>query len=53
MIKNIIFDFDGVILESVEIKTQAFAKLFSNYPLYIDEIISHHRNNSVFQGTKK
>ena len=29
--KNIIFDFDGVICDSVEIKTQAFAKLYNQY----------------------
>lgn len=28
MIKVVFFDFDGVIVESVDIKTKAFAKLF-------------------------
>ncbi len=30
MIKAIIFDFDGVIVESVDIKTKAFARLFEH-----------------------
>lgn len=31
MIKNIIFDFDGVILDSIPVKTEAFRLLFSGY----------------------
>ena len=30
MLKLIILDFDGVIVESTDIKTEAFRKLFSN-----------------------
>lgn len=32
-----IFDFDGVILESAEIKTQAFIELFRDVPEQLDE----------------
>lgn len=32
MIKNIIFDFDGVILDAVPVKTQAFRILFKDFP---------------------
>ena len=32
MIKAIIFDFDGVILESATIKTDAFAEVVRDYP---------------------
>lgn len=35
MIKAIIFDFDGVILESASIKTDAFAKMVEEYPAEI------------------
>ena len=35
-IKTIFFDFDGVIADSVDIKTKAFAKLFKRYG---DEIV--------------
>ena len=41
----IIFDFDGVILESVSVKTEAFRKLFSFAPEHIDEIIQYHKDN--------
>ena len=44
--KVILFDFDGVILDSVDIKTEAFKRLFSNYPEEIvSKIISHHTEN--------
>ena len=33
MIRAIIFDFDGVILDSVDIKTKAFARLFQEFGL--------------------
>lgn len=45
MIKGIIFDFDGVILESVDIKTEAFKELFSDYPDKISEITRYHLLN--------
>ena len=31
-IRVIIFDFDGVIVESVDLKTEAFRILFAQYP---------------------
>ncbi|MDD5005738.1 MAG: HAD-IA family hydrolase [Candidatus Omnitrophica bacterium] len=45
MIKSIIFDFDGVIAESVEIKTGAFRTLFKDYPQCLKAIIEYHINN--------
>jgi phosphoglycolate phosphatase-like HAD superfamily hydrolase len=45
MINAIILDFDGVILESVEVKTAAFRKLFSFVPQHIDEIVQFHIDN--------
>ncbi|MDD4910435.1 MAG: HAD family hydrolase [Candidatus Omnitrophica bacterium] len=42
MIKAVIFDFDGVIVESVDIKTRAFAHLFKDYPRHIDAIVEWH-----------
>jgi beta-phosphoglucomutase-like phosphatase (HAD superfamily) len=43
LIKAIIFDFDGVIVESVDIKTKAFAKLFeSESQDVVEEIVSYH-----------
>lgn len=42
MLKAIVFDFDGTLLESAEIKTDAFAELFRNHPQYQREIIEYH-----------
>jgi len=42
----IVFDFDGVLVESVDIKTQAFRALYKNYnKQVIDEIVSYHLTN--------
>ncbi|MFC1745049.1 HAD family hydrolase [Candidatus Riflebacteria bacterium] len=38
------FDFDGVILESAKIKTQAYRKLFASYPKS-EEIVNYHLEN--------
>lgn len=43
--KCAIFDFDGVILESVDIKTEAFIELFSEYPEHQDAIVRYHLEN--------
>lgn len=45
MISAIILDFDGVILESVSIKTEAFRTLFSFVPEHLEEIVQFHRDN--------
>ncbi|MEW6679509.1 MAG: HAD-IA family hydrolase [bacterium] len=42
VIKAIIFDFDGIIVESMDIKARAFAFLFKDYPKHIDEIVKFH-----------
>ena len=44
-IDAIFFDFDGVILESVDIKGWAFGKLFESYPEHVDEIVAFHFAN--------
>jgi beta-phosphoglucomutase len=41
-LKVIVFDFDGVIVESVQIKTDAYRELFSSYKDRIDEIMAYH-----------
>jgi len=45
MIKAIIFDFDGVIVESAKIKTDAFRVLFEGYPEHASDILIYHRDN--------
>ena len=45
-IKSIIFDYDGVIAESVNIKTEAFAELYKPYGTNIvQKVIKHHKAN--------
>jgi len=46
MLKLIILDFDGVIVESADIKTEAFRKLFSDYPKHVDAIVEYHKKNA-------
>lgn len=45
MIKAVIFDFDGVILESTEVKIKAFRELFSDYPDLVEDIVVYHIDN--------
>lgn len=40
--KTIIFDFDGVILDSANIKTEAFLELFNDYPEHQKSIKDYH-----------
>ena len=46
MIKAIIFDVDGVLIESAEIKTRAFELLFADYPDKVGEIVDYHKRNA-------
>lgn len=41
----VVFDFDGVILESAAIKGAAFQELFAEYPEHLDAIRKHHLQN--------
>lgn len=41
----VVFDFDGVILESAEVKTEAFRALFAAHPAEIDAIMDLHRRH--------
>lgn len=53
-IKAIIFDFDGVIAESMDIKTKAFAYLFRNYPEdIIEKVVKLHLNNGGMSRYEK
>lgn len=42
---TLILDFDGVIVESIPLKTAAFRKVFSFAPEHLDEIIEFHLEN--------
>lgn len=54
MNKGIIFDFDGVICDSVNVKTEAFATM---YKIYGDEVVAkvkkyHHENGGISRYEK-
>ncbi len=53
MFKVIVLDFDGVILESLDIKTKAFLKVFSGYPEHAEEIARYHLQNGGVSRYKK
>jgi len=52
MIKVIILDFDGVVVESVDIKTEAFRELFQGCE-NVDDIVQYHlQNNAISRFIK-
>lgn len=54
MIQNIIFDFDGVILDSIPVKTEAFRKLFKDFSKNkVDELVKFHLENGGMSRYKK
>ena len=54
MIKAIIFDFDGVIADSIKIKTNAFAELYGLYgKAVVDKVIKHHQLNGGISRFEK
>lgn len=54
MIKNIIFDFDGVLAESVNVKTEAFRALYLPFgEEFANRVVEHHlRNGGVSRFEK-
>lgn len=54
MIKAIIFDFDGVLVDSVNIKTEAFADLYREYgDDIVNKAVEHHLINGGISRYKK
>ena len=54
MLKAILFDFDGVLVESVDIKTKAFAKLFENEgPEIVNKVVEYHLVNGGVSRFRK
>ena len=52
--QSIIFDFDGVIVESGDIKTNAFADLYQSYgDLIVKEVVRYHKLNGGLSRYKK
>jgi phosphoglycolate phosphatase-like HAD superfamily hydrolase len=53
-IKAVVFDFDGVILESAEVKTDAFVELYAAHgPAVVDQVRAHHLANLGISRFKK
>jgi len=52
-IELLILDFDGVVIESNDIKTQAFEKVFSQFPQYKDVIMQFHYENVSVSRVEK
>ncbi|HJP19823.1 MAG TPA: HAD-IA family hydrolase [Nitrospinota bacterium] len=52
--KSIIFDFDGVLAESVDIKTKAFAELYKNHgPKIVKQVVDYHLKNGGISRYEK
>ena len=52
--KNIIFDFDGILAESVHIKTQAFYQIYEQHGKKIAEkVVAHHEANGGMSRFEK
>jgi beta-phosphoglucomutase-like phosphatase (HAD superfamily) len=48
------FDFDGVLADSVEVKTKAFARLFAPFgPEVSAKVVDHHRRHSGVTRVEK
>lgn len=53
-VKGIFFDFDGVIVESADLKTEAYRKLFEKeYPGHADAVVEYHLENMGVSRTVK
>ena len=54
MHKGIIFDFDGVIVESVNIKTESFAEIYRPYgSKVVEKVVQHHLANGGMSRFEK
>ena len=54
MLKGIIFDFDGVVAESVQVKTEAFGNLYKRYgDNIVKKVIKHHETNGGMSRFEK
>ena len=52
MLKAIVFDFDGVILESIEVKKEAFRRLFEDSE-HVDAIVQYHMDHGGVSRFRK
>jgi HAD superfamily hydrolase (TIGR01549 family) len=53
-LEAIIFDFDGVLVESVDVKTQAFSDMYAEYgPEIVEKVIAYHVEHGGVSRYKK
>ena len=52
-LQAVIFDFDGVVLESADLKTQAFLEVFADVPEHREAILEHHLAHLGFSRFEK
>ena len=52
-IRAIVLDFDGVVVESNQIKHQAFSDLFSAYPEFYEQVMEYHRAHNAVDRHEK
>ncbi len=52
-IKLVFFDFDGVVLDSANIKTKAFPQVFEDYPEHLEAITQYHIDNQGISRYEK
>mgnify|MGYP003325992022 CR=1 FL=1 len=54
MIRAIVFDFDGVLVDSVNIKTKAFSYIYKKYGTdIVSKVIKHHELNGGMSRYEK
>ena len=54
MVRAVAFDFDGVIVESVDVKTQAFARIFADAgPAIVEKVVTYHLENGGVSRVEK
>lgn len=53
VLRAIVVDFDGVIVESNEIKAHGFRRLFRHYPEHVDRIVQIHLDNGAMSRYEK
>jgi len=53
-LRAVVFDFDGVVLESADVKTEAFVELFAHLPAeHVEQVRRHHLDNMGISRFKK
>lgn len=52
-LRAVVLDFDGVIVESLDVKAEAFAAVFAEHPEHVEAIVRLHRENGGMSRYEK